>query len=62
MCFNGVMQRATWTSNGETFEVIATLDEDGDYDVRAVGDTDPYGNWTTYATELASGQVRMVFH
>lgn len=56
------MQRATWISDGEAIEVEATIDDDGDYDVRAVGDTDPYGNWTTYAAELASGKVQMVFH
>lgn len=57
----GAMQRATWISDGETIEVEVIIDSDGDYDVRRVGDTDPYGNWTTYATELASGRVKMVF-
>lgn len=61
MWFNGVMQRATWISDGETIEVMAVLDEDGDYDVWPLGSLGHVGNWTTFATELASGKVKMVF-
>lgn len=56
------MQQATWISDGETVEVGAVLDEDGDYDVWPLGSLGDRDNWTTYATELATGKVRMVFY
>lgn len=56
------MQTATWISGNEAIEVGAILDEDGDYDVWALGSLGDRDNWTTFASELASGKVRMVFH
>lgn len=60
MCYNGVMQ-ATWISDGETIEVEVVKDEDGDFDCRPVGNTDPYANWTTFQGEIDNGTVKLAF-
>lgn len=60
MCFNGVMQRATWINGSDTIEVGAILDTDGDYDVWPLGSLGDRDNWTVFASELASGQVQLV--
>jgi hypothetical protein len=52
----------TWTCKrtGETQTVVAVEDEDGDFDARPVGNTDPFANFTVFASELANGTVILV--
>ncbi len=52
----------TWIDNrnGEAIEVVATMDEDGDFDVRPVGNEDPYANWTVFADEIEAGTVQLI--
>lgn len=60
MCYNGGMN-ATWISDDETIEVTVVMDEYGDYDVRPVGNDDPYANWTVFRSEIERGTVKLVF-
>lgn len=50
--------QGTWITDDEDIvRVNVTVDDDGDYDVRVVGDISPHSNWTVFKSELAEGRL-----